>query len=195
MGEFQKLFENIERHVDLSSCEKSVLASRLSVIHAKKRQVLLSPGTIGVFKYFILKGSLRQYFVDDDGVEHTTILGTEGWWISDINSFLNNTEAKFHIETMEDSEIAVLAKDDMEELFVLIPQLNVFFRKLYQSAVAAKDERILQMLSSKAEDRFLRFLEKYPDLDSRIPQYYIASYLGVTPEFFSRMKSRLVQSR
>lgn len=193
MEKLQSLIANIEKHIELSSKEKTLIASRWEVFNVKKRQVLLVPGTVAVHKYFVLKGSLRQYFVDSQGIEHTTIFGLEGWWVSDACSFLKGTEAKFYIEAMEDSEIAAIRKEDLDELFLLVPSLNVFFRKLYQNAVSAKDERILHMLSSKAEDRFMRFLEKYPELESRIPQYYIASYLGITPEFFSRMKSRVAQ--
>lgn len=188
------LIESIEKHIELTRKEKLLILSRWEVLTIKKKQILLAPGTVAVYKYFVVKGSLRQYFVDDDGIEHTTIFGLEGWWVSDIGSFLKATEAKFYIETMEDSVIAAIKKEDLDELFVLVPKLNVFFRKMYQNAVSAKDERILNMLSSNAEDRFVKFLEKYPDLESRIPQYYIASYLGITPEFFSRMKSRVVQT-
>ncbi|GLB50517.1 Crp/Fnr family transcriptional regulator [Neptunitalea lumnitzerae] len=190
MDGFQVLLESLSNYIDLTDREKALIVSRLRYEKVKKKEILLRTGAVATQKMFMLNGILRQYIVNDEGIEHTSIFAVKGWWFSDIDSFVNEAPAKFCIETMVDSEIIFLSKQDLDDLYLRIPKLNVFFRELYQRAVSAKDERILNMLCSKAEERYEQFLRRYPNLEGKIPQYHIASYLGVTPEFFSRMKSQ-----
>lgn len=185
------LLHSINQHVEISKEEVQKMIPYFNVVPVKKRQILLSPGDTVVPKFFVISGSIRQYLVTDNGIEHTIIFSLEGWWLTDLGSFLEDQKGKYYIEAMEDGEVAMISKANFDQLFEDFPALNIYFRKLYQKAVMAKDTRILNMLSNKAEDRFLQFVEKYPSLMQRIPQYIIASYLGVTPEFFSRMKSKL----
>ncbi|GLB52207.1 cAMP-binding protein [Neptunitalea chrysea] len=193
MKEFEYLLSSLEKHMPLTAYEKKLIVSKLIYKHISKREILLKPGNVANYTIFVNNGCLRQYFINVEGVEHTTVFGVRGYWLTDINSFLNKCEAKFYIETVEDSEVILLSNDNQAELFELIPKLNIYFRMIYERVVSAKDERILSMLCSRADERFLQFLQCYPNLDSRIPQYLIASYLGVTPEFFSRMKSKMAQ--
>lgn len=189
------LHQSINQHVEITKEEVANMLPYFNVIPVKKKQILLSPGDTVVPKFFVISGSIRQYLVTDSGIEHTIIFSLEGWWLTDLGSFLEDQQGKYYIEAMEDGEVAAISKANFDQLFEDFPALNIYFRKLYQKAVMAKDTRILNMLSNKAEDRFLQFAEKYPTLMQRIPQYIIASYLGVTPEFFSRMKSKLSQTK
>jgi CRP-like cAMP-binding protein len=139
----------------------------------------------------VLSGCLVQYYLDDNGTQHTLIIAPEGWWTTDLPSFLMGQASRYHIEALEDSEVLIISKEALDKLLVTIPSLNIYFRILYQNAIMAQEERLLNVLSTKVEERYLRFQKKYPQLENRVPQYWIASYLGVTPEFFSRVKSRL----
>jgi CRP-like cAMP-binding protein len=103
--------------------------------------------------------------------------------------------SKYYVEALEDSEIFVITKERLEELFTQIPVLNIYFRKLYQNAIVSQNDRLLNILSTKADERYLRFIKKYPTLEGRLPQYHIASYLGVTPVFLSKMKTRILSKR
>ena len=111
--------------------------------------------------------------------------------MTDLQSFLTKQESKYPIQALEDSELLIIQKDALDKLLNEVPALNSYFRKLYAGAIIGNKERLLNVLSTKVEERYLRFVKKYPQLENRVPQYLIASYLGVTPEFFSRVKSKL----
>ena len=111
--------------------------------------------------------------------------------MTDLQSFLTKQESKYFIQALEVSELLIIAKDAFDKLLKDVPALNSYFVMLYQKAIIGQNERLLNVLSTKVEERYFRFLKKYPQLENRVPQYLIASYLGVTPEFFSRVKSKL----
>jgi CRP-like cAMP-binding protein len=152
---------------------------------------LVQPPDITIYEHFVITGCLVQYYLNDDGIQHTLLFAPEGWWTTDLPSFLTGQEARYYIEALEDSELLIISKESLDKLLIKVPLLNNFFRILYQNAIMAQEERLLNVLSTKVEERYLRFMKKYPQLQNRIPQYLIASYLGVTPEFFSKVKSRI----
>jgi CRP-like cAMP-binding protein len=117
----------------------------------------------------------------------------EGWWISDMYSLLSGQPGNLFIEVLEESEVIALAKEDQEILYHEIPKLERFFRILTENSLVAHQERLIDNLSLTAEERFDKFCKKYPSLVQKVPQKQIASYIGVTPEFFSKMKARLLK--
>jgi CRP-like cAMP-binding protein len=138
-----------------------------------------------------LQGSLRKYCIDDAGHEVNLQFATEDWWISDLASFTEQRPSALFIQAMEASEVLLIEHDHKELLFQKIPALERMFRLMMQRSYAVLQERFLSILTNPAEERYVSFLEKYPALPQRIPQHHIASYLGMTPEFLSKVRKRL----
>lgn len=185
------LLKEIRKHVNLTPEEEELLTTSFRYKKVRRNQVLVQPPDIAIYEHFVITGCLVQYYLSDDGIQHTLLFAPEGWWTTDLPSFLTGQDARYHIEALEDSELLIISKESLDNLLVKVPLLNNFFRILYQNAIMAQEERLLNVLSTKVEERYLRFVKKYPQLQNRIPQYLIASYLGVTPEFFSKVKSRI----
>jgi CRP-like cAMP-binding protein len=185
------LIQEIKKHIDLTTEEEELITTAFRYKKVRRNQVLVQPPDIAVYEHFVVSGCLVQYYLDENGIQHTLLFAPEGWWTTDLPSFLTGQESKYHIEALEDSELLIISKQLLDKLLVKIPSLNNFFRVLYQNAVMAQEERLLNVLSTKVEERYLRFVKKYPQLQNRIPQHLIASYLGVTPEFFSKVKARI----
>jgi CRP-like cAMP-binding protein len=180
--------KSISKHIQLNEQEIAFLNTVLKHRKLRKRQYLLQAGDICKADTFILKGCLRSYTVDDKGHEHIAMFGVEGWWISDFYSFLTGAPATQHIDALEDSEVLYIEKSDLERLYTDVPKFERLFRILLQNAFIANQQRILAGISQTAEERYLAFIQKYPNLEQRIPQHQIASYLGIAPETISRIR-------
>src|SRR5688572_15542162 len=185
---YDLILSNVAKHVQLTPEEIVIFTSLLKPRKLRKRQYLLQAGDINQYENFVNKGCLRAYTVDDDGQEHIAMFGLEGWWISDLYSFLTNTPATQHIDALEDSEVLSIEKSDLEKLYEQVPKFNRFFLKLLQNAFVAHQRRILASISQTAEEQYLEFVRRYPSIEQRVPQSQIASYLGLTPETISRIR-------
>ncbi|MBB6111757.1 Crp/Fnr family transcriptional regulator [Mucilaginibacter lappiensis] len=192
---FDVIVEKMREHITLSDDDIALLSTCLEVRKTRKSQLLVEPPYPANAEFFVTKGCLRHYFLDENGVEHTTAFAIEGWWMTDLQSFFTGAPSKYHVEAMEEGEVIKLRKEGREELFTKIPALNIYFRILYQNAIISQNERILNVLSTTADERYLRFIKKYPALENRVPQYLIASYLGITPEFLSKVKTRIAAKK
>lgn len=190
---FDALLHNLRKQILLSDEEANLLVAKLEVRKVKKKQWLVTPGDYCQSEHYINKGCFRAYCIDEDGTEHITKLSTEDWWITDIQSYLSGEPARLYVEALEDGEVIVFKKNVLEELYEAIPQLNKYFRLLYQLALVNNQRRIFQTISSTAEEHYTQFLQQHPNLDQRVPQYMIASYLGITPEFLSKIRKRVLQ--
>ena len=185
------LINSIRKLVSLTDTEANMVKAAVQIRRVRRNQLLTEPGITASYEHFIIKGCCRKFYLDSGGVEHTLGFASEGWWMTDLESFFTGQPAKYYTECLEDGEVVTLEKKVLDELFLKIPSLNVFFRMLYQNAIVAQNERLLNVISIKSDEHYIRFKEKYPQLQNRLPQYLIASYLGITPEFFSRMKTRI----
>lgn len=142
---------------------------------------------------FVTKGILRSYNIDENGVEHVVSFACPGWWIADMYSFLSQRPGQLYIEVNEDAEVILLSKANRDTLFTEIPKMERFFRILIENSLVANQQRLIDNLSFTAEARYDKFTKKYKELVHCLPQKQIASYIGVTPEFFSKMKARLLK--
>jgi hypothetical protein len=186
------ILNNITRLIQLDTHETEYFLSLLKKKSFPKKNFILQEGTICRYNYFVNKGCLRTYFLDNNGLEHNVQFSIENWWTSDLHSFITEKPARYNVIALEESEIMMLEKSDMEVLFQKVPKFERFFRLLIQNSFVSLQERVLSNLSEPAEERYLKFREKYPSLDSRIPQNQIASFLGITPESLSRIRKKLV---
>lgn len=187
------ILENISKHVILTPQEQELFLSKTEVQNYKAKTILLQAGTICKDSYFVNTGLLRSFNINDNIVEHVLSFACEGWWIGDMYSLISQKPGNLFIEVLEDTEVVVLSKENQELLYTEIPKLERFFRILIENSLVAYQERLMDNLSLSAEERFEKFCKKYPTLIQKVPQKQIASYIGVTPEFLSKMKSRLLK--
>lgn len=190
---YDLILSNVSKHIQLTHEEISIFTSLLKPRKIRKRQYLLQAGDINQYENFVNKGCLRAYTVDEQGQEHIAMFGVEGWWISDLYSFLTGTPATQHIDALEDSEVFSIEKTDLEKLYEQVPKFNRFFLKLLQNAFVAHQRRILASISQTAEDQYMDFIKRYPSIEQRVPQSQIASYLGLSPETISRIRRQQAQ--
>jgi len=186
---YQPLYNHIKRFVDLSADEEEILTSTLKSFSFKKKTFLLEQGQICRSNYFVVKGCLRLYFIDVKGVAQTTQFAIENWWISDLTSFMFQKPSDFFIQAAETTEVIAIAHQDYEKLFEWIPKLEKYFRLIFQKLHQASQQRIMFLYSFSAEERYRHFNGLFPGFVQRIPQYMLASYLGFTPEFLSKIRT------
>jgi CRP-like cAMP-binding protein len=187
------ILENIAQHVTLTQQEQELFLSKIVTHQYKAKTILLNSGEICKHSYFVNSGILRSFNINDNIVEHVLTFACEGWWIGDMYSLLSQKPGNLFIEVLEDAEVVLLSKENQEILYREIPKLERFFRILTENSLVANQERLMDNLSLTAEERFEKFCKKYPTLIQKVAQKQIASYLGVTPEFFSKMKARLLK--
>lgn len=190
---FDLLKENIEKRVQLSEEAWYRLVSLLTVQHIKKREVWHKAGEVTEVMGFVLKGCLRTYFTDEKGHEHIVQFAFEDWWTSDLMSFVTQEPSNYSIEALEDTTVAVMHKNDYEQLLIDFPIFERFFRLLVQAAYVAGQSRMIAVMSKNAEQRYIDLVKKYPALEMRVAQHHIASYLGITPEALSRIKRTIIE--
>lgn len=187
------ILQHIAKQVTLTPEEETLLISKLTLQKYKAKTVLLNAGEICKNSYFVNWGVLRSFNINDNIVEHVLSFACSGWWISDMYSLLSQKPGNLFIQVLEDAEVVVLTKANQDILYQEIPKLERFFRILTENSLVANQERLMDNLSLTANERFEKFCSKYPTLIQKVPQKYIASYLGVTPEFFSKMKANLLR--
>ena len=189
----QSIIQNITKHVSLTPEEQDLFLSKIETKKVKAKTILLNAGELSKETYFVNSGILRSFNINDNIIEHVLHFACEGWWIGDMYSYISEKPGNLFIEVLEDSEVVSITKENHQELYQQIPKLERFFRILAENSLVAHQERLMDNLSLTAEERFEKFCFKYPTLIQRVAQKQIASYIGVTPEFFSKMKSRLLK--
>jgi len=157
----------------------------------RKRQYLLQERDVCKSLAFVSNGALRCYSTNDKAEEHIIQFALEGWWISDLQSFLTGNPAANNIDAIEDSELLLIEKKSYEILCNTIPRCEQYFRILLEKTNSASLRRISDLIGTLAEDRYLKFIDTYPEIVQRIPQNQIASYLGITPQSLSRIRKEL----
>ena len=178
----------------LDSDEIKAVKTAFKERRIKRRQFILQEGDICKLNTFIVEGCFRMYFVDKNGKEHNIQFAVENWWIGDIGSFHSEKPSKLYIEAIENSVILQIKKQDQLDLFVNHPKFNQIFRVFTENALVTYQRRVLQNISSTAEERYLDFMKRYPYFFNRISNVQIASFLGVTPEFLSTIRKKITKS-
>jgi CRP-like cAMP-binding protein len=185
------LIDYFNNFLPLDEEEKSVVEEVFKERKVKRRQFILQEGDVCKHNTFVVEGCLKMYMVDPNGKEHNLLFAIENWWIGDIGSFHSGEPSRLYVEAIENSVILQVKKEDQWNLFVNYPKFNRIFRVLAENAMVSLQNRILQNISSTAEERYLDFLKKHPQLFNRISNVQIASYLGITPEFLSTIRKNI----
>ncbi|MDB5008495.1 MAG: hypothetical protein JWP45_2888 [Mucilaginibacter sp.] len=190
---YNLLVNNISKYIQLNEAEKEILFGYLKSKTIKRREFILNEGEICKYSVFVTSGCLRGFTVDKNGVEHVLGFAPPDWWIADMYSLISQKPGILNIEALEDTEAILLSKANQEKLYREVPKFERFFRILTENSLVANQQRIVDNMSLTAEERYSVFCKRYPTLIDHLPQKQIASYIGVTPEFFSRMRSGILR--
>jgi CRP-like cAMP-binding protein len=192
---YEKIYANINRRIQLTDAEFEHFKTFLHLKTFKKKEFLLKSGEVSKHFAFVLKGGFRTYSIDKTGEEHILQFSLEDWWVNDAYSALTQKPSALHIEALEDSEVYLIDNQELEQLYSDIPKFERYFRILAQNRFIALQERINGELSASAEERYLDLLTRYPTLPQRVPQQYIASFLGIQPPSLSRIRKQLANRK
>ncbi len=187
------ILENIAKHISLEAGEESHFLSLLTSQKIKRKQFWLREGEICKHSAFVVSGCLRAYNIDTNGFEHILQFAPPDWWVADMYSLLSQEAGNLFVDAIEDTEVLLLSKQKQEQLYVDIPKFERFFRIITENSLVASRQRLLDNLSLPAQDRYALFCKRYPTLIQCLPQKQIAAYIGVTPEFFSKMRKALLR--
>ncbi len=186
-----QIIEHFSNYTPLNSEEIELLESKLTERKVKRRQFILQEGDVCKYISFIASGCFKMYKVDAKGVEHNLQFSIENGWIADLGSFHSEKPSELYIEALEASTILQITRPDLILLYTNFPKFDRIFRVLIENAFVSLQKRVLQNISSTAEERYLDFLKTYPSLFNRISNVQIASYIGVTPEFLSKIRKNI----
>ena len=186
---------HIRTFVQLSETEAEAILSVVRSRKYRKGQYVVQAGDICKEQSFVLSGCLKVYQVDRNGKEHVVSFAIENWWTGDLGSFIAQRPADYNVQCLEDCELIQFPSEHMEELYEKVPVLERFFRLHIQRSYVAAQRRVVDRMSIPAKELYLQFAGKYPELNQRIPQYLVASYLGITPQFLSKIRRELSGSK
>jgi CRP-like cAMP-binding protein len=189
MDEFKEIKRYVANYIQLTTEEEDYFISLLRITKVKKRQCIVQPDFTCKYRSYVLKGAMRAYLVDNKAQTHTIAFAIEDWWISDLNSYMNQEPATLFVEALEDSILIQIDYNSEQLLLEKIPKFERFFRIIAQRSFAFLQRRMLSNLSKTAEERYDEFIQKYPAIVNRVPQYALASYLGFSTVFLSKIRN------
>ena len=193
--DFTPLFHNFAKHITLTKTEEKYIASLLDFKIIKAKHFLVQQGEISKQSAFVLYGCLRGYTIDSNGFEHVLSFAPKDWWIADMYSLLSQKPGNLNIEAMVDTELALISKTNQDLMYEKVPKLERFFRIIIEKSLVAYQQRLNDNLSLTANERYMKFCKTYPQLINDIPQKQIAAYIGVTPEFLSKLRAKQAKSK
>jgi CRP-like cAMP-binding protein len=193
-GTSQSLLDYFSKLIPLNQTEKELVQAKFHPHLFLKKQFALQHGDVCEYFDFVVRGCLRLYKVDEKGVYHILQFATENFWMLDLASFHKKTKSVLDIDALEDTVVLRITYDELIDLYIKAPKFDRIFRVLLENHFMQQQERIGQLFSSTAEERYQLFLETYPHLLNRLSQVQIAAYLGVTPEFLSRIRGRMAKA-
>lgn len=186
-------FESYIRTYNLFSDDEIATIKSMAIPkRLKKKQYLLRQGNVCRFHTFVCSGCLRSYRIDDNGNEHIFNLSPANYWVSDRVSLITETPSNEFIDALEDSAVIQLSASNFKTLLKGIPHFDTLNTKIITDECSENRDRIYMMLSHQAEERYRKFIQCFPQLHHRIPMFMIASYLGVTRETLTRIRSNMI---
>ena len=181
----------LQQRVAITDEQFNLIADNLKIKNFEKNENILMKGDISSYGFFVLNGLLRSYSIDSKGKTHIIQFAPEQWWLTERNGMLFNEPSDFFIDAIEPCKAVVVHKDFMNEAAKHVPCMNDLNNTMLNNSIRFMQKRINMLLSATAEERYLNFIKLYPNLTLRVPQWMIASYLGITPESLSRVRKDL----
>jgi CRP-like cAMP-binding protein len=186
----ETLHSYFDRLIPLNEVERELVRTKFHSRLFRKRQYILQEGNICTHFYFVVRGCLRMYKIDEKGNTHTLQFAAENSWINDLGSFHGVKPSSLNIDALEDTVVLQISHEDLISLYIQAPKFDRIFRVIIENGFVRLQERLLQNISSTAEERYQSFLDIYPHLINRLSQVQIASFLGITPEFLSKLRNK-----
>ena len=190
---FEQINKNVCKNGDFTPSEIDYFNSILQHKVIPKKTLLLQEGEVCNFEAYILKGCIRKYYINEQGHEVILQFAIEDWWVSDIASFHEKKPSILFIETLEECELLLLTPETKEQLVKEVPKFERIFRLLVQRNLSSMQNRLIDTIAKTAQEKYLEFLKLYPTIPQRVAQHYIASYLGMTAEFLSKIRTKLAK--
>jgi CRP-like cAMP-binding protein len=190
INNYSGFITHIRHYVELSEQDIAIIEKYVEPLELKRREFLVTEGQVCRCNYFVEKGCLRMFYINGKMVEQTTQFALENWWLSDYFSFAKQTPSLYAIQAIEKSLVIAIDSKRQDELFAEVPQLGSYFRIMMQRALAASQLRVKLIYEFSKEEMYTHFVTSYPQFFQRVPQYMIASYLGLTPEYLSELRKR-----
>lgn len=159
------------------------------------KEILVHEGDHSTNLYYVESGALYSYLTDDEGNAHVVQFALEGYWISDLYSFFSGKPALYTVEALEPCQLLMLDKTSFQTACDSLPKFDRFFRVLIQNAYVSSQYRIARAFSAEAEERYCELVKNHPDIVQRVPQFLIASFLGVKPQSLSRIRKKIFERR
>jgi CRP-like cAMP-binding protein len=185
------IFKNhLEKFITINENDFTEIMSFFTEKKVRKKHNLLAEGEMSKFNYFVVSGCLRKFFINEKGSEQTTEFAIENWWITDNIAYERRTTSGFYIQAVENAHVLMIEYQSQEKLLARFPGMERYFRFIYQRAYAAAQMRIKYLYDMSKEQFYLHFIESHPEFAQRVPQYLIASYLGLTPEYLSEIRNK-----
>lgn len=190
---FQLLEAHINKHLNITKEEFEVYKRHFTPLKIAKKDFLLEQGEICKVEAFVTKGSFRLYTTDANGKEHVLYFAVKDWWMADIDSFTNSIPSSITIQAMENSEVLMITRKQKDLLYKELPIVEKQFRIMSQKGYVALQRRLIQSHSMTAQDRYLNFTTKYPQIAQKLTNIQLASYLGISHEFLSKIRNKITQ--
>ncbi len=189
----ESILNYVRRYIELDPDEQKSLLSIIKPRKYLKRQFIVQAGDECKYETYVVNGCLKAYFVDPEGTSHVVQFAVDDWWISDMDSLMNGGPSTLNIDAIEDTEVLQIERAQFFELFERIPKFNKLYRIMLMKAFVSHQKRIIDNLCLPARDRYLDFIKRYRNIEQRVPQNQIASYLGMTPEFLSQIRRKRME--
>ncbi len=191
---YSSILQYVSRFIELTKEEEEYFLSIIRHRKYLKRQFVVQEGEVCKYETYVISGCLRAYFVDPNGTKHIVQFAVDDWWISDFESLMTGVPSVLNVDALEDTEVFQIERSRLQELFDRVPKFDRMFRLMLAKAYMAHQRRIIDNLCVPAKDRYLGFIKRYRNIEQRVPQHQIASYLGMTPEFLSQIRRKLSES-
>ncbi len=188
-----QLKQYLDRYVTFDDNEIDIIFEKLSVVSIKKKTFLLNQGDTCHHKYFIIEGLLRLFNTDEKGDEHIEFFAIENWWITNLDSFVNETPSLSSIQAIEDTTVLCVTKNNLEELYAKVPKLERVFRIITENMLIAIHRKNEFYMKQNSSERYYNMVKVLPDFVQRVPQYMIASYLSISPEYLSEIRKQHIR--
>jgi len=191
---YSSFLNYINNYIDLSEKEIAFLRSNTNYKKYLKGHYIVQQGAVCKHTNFIISGCTKNFYVDQQGQEHIVTFAIENWWSADLSSFITQTPSDFNVKCIEATEVIQFTYQNQDEIFQNIPKMETLFRKLLEKALVSSQKRIVNNFSLSAKDQYLYFKKQFSTIEQRVPQYMVASYLGITKEFLSKIKTELAKN-
>lgn len=189
MHDQEIMLQHVQRLIRLEAAEADFFVSLLTEQQFPRKSFFLREQEKCEGSAFVISGCFRAYSIDESGAEHILQFAPRNWWITDMYSLLTQKPARLNIDALEETTAFILSKKNQDLLYQEVPKFERYFRILLENSLVASRQRVLDNMELSAMDRYAKFCNTYPGLINNIPQKQIAAYIGVTPEFLSKMKA------